>query len=49
MEHRELYSVLYGELNRRKSKKEGIYIYRELIYFTVQQELTQRYKATLLQ
>ena len=34
---------------RRKSKKEGIYVYVELIHFAVQYKLTQYCKATILQ
>ena len=33
----------------RKSKKEGIYVYIELIHFAVHQKLTKHYKATVLQ
>ena len=31
------------------SKKEGMYVYIELIHFVVQQKLTQHCKASLLQ
>ena len=33
----------------RKPKEEGIYVYMWLIYFVVQQKLTQHYKATITQ
>ena len=33
----------------RKFKKEGIYVYTELIHFAVQQKVTQHCKATILQ
>ena len=32
-----------------RSKREGIYVYIQLIHFTVQEKLTQRCKAILLQ
>ena len=34
---------------RRKSKKEGIYVCMWLIYFDIQQKLTQDCKAAILQ
>ena len=33
----------------RRSKREGIYVYTELIHLVVQQKLTQHYKAIILQ
>ena len=48
----ELYSVVCGGLNGKeiqKKKKEGIYVCMWLIYFDIQQKLTQDYKATILQ
>ena len=33
----------------RKSKKEGMYVYIELIHSAVQEKLTQHCKATILQ
>ena len=34
---------------RGKPKREGIYVYTELIHFIAQQKLTQYYKAIILQ
>ena len=50
----ELYSVVCGGLNgkeiqKKKKKKEGIYVCMWLIYFDIQLKLTQDYKATILQ
>ena len=33
----------------RRSRREGIYVYVELIHFIVQQKLTQHCKAIILQ
>ena len=43
------YSLLCGDLNGRKSKTEGIYIYLKLVHFAIQQKLTQHCKATISQ
>lgn len=40
--------VLCGDLMARKSQKEGIYVYMQLIHF-VQQKVTQHCEATILQ
>ena len=58
LQHRELYSMLYGDLNGKKIQKRGdIYIYihthtHQLIHFAVQQKLTyivkQRYSNKIL-
>ena len=37
----ELYSVLCGNLNGKKSKREGIYVSVWLIHFAVQWKLTR--------
>ena len=45
----ELYSVLYGDLNGKKSKQEGTYVYVWLTHFAVHEKLTQQWNATILQ
>ena len=42
-------TLLCGDLNGKKlkKKKEGIYVYAQLIHFVVQQKVTQQYKATI--
>ena len=49
MSHRELYSVLCGDLNGKGIKKRGDISILQLIRFGVQQKLTQHCKATILQ
>ena len=53
IEHGTLFSGLWWpkwEGNpKKKKKKEGIYVCMWLIYFDIQQKLTQDYKATILQ
>ena len=50
-----MHKVLCGDLDGRdrrlggRSKREGIYVYIELIHFGVQQELTHHCKATIPQ
>ena len=34
---------------RWKKKKEGIYVYIQLIHFAIQEKITEHYKATLRQ
>ena len=36
-------------MDEREVKKEGIYVYLQMIYVVVQQKPTQHYKATILQ
>ena len=45
----ELYSVLYGDLNGKKSKQEGTYVHVWLTHFAVCEKLTQQWNATILQ
>ena len=49
VQHRELCLTHCGDLMGRKSEKEGIYVYVQLIHFAVQQKRTQHCKATILQ
>ena len=49
MSHRELYSVLCGDLNGKGIQKRGDISILQLIHFGVQQKLTQHCKATILQ
>ena len=49
-QHRELYSVLCGGLKEKETwKRRDICVCIWLIYFAVQQKLTQHHKATILQ
>ena len=41
--------VEWGHRVGRRSKREGIYVYIQLIYFVVQQKLTQHCKAIMFQ
>ena len=41
--------MLCGDLSGKEIQKEGIYVYVWLIYFAVQQKVTQHCKATILQ
>ena len=41
--------VIVGRAVRERSKRERIYVYIQLIYFVVQQKLTQHCKATIAQ
>ena len=41
--------MLCGDLNGKKIKEEGIYVYVEPVHFAVQYELTQHCKATISQ
>ena len=45
----ELYSVVCGGLNEKEIQKRGIYVCMWLIYFDIQQKLTQNHKAAILQ
>ena len=45
----ELYSVVCGGLNEKEIQKRGIYVCMWLIYFDIQQKLTQNRKAAILQ
>ena len=47
--HRELDSVLFGDLNGKEIQKQEIYVYGCLIHLAVQQKLIQYCKATILQ
>ena len=50
MQNRELYSMLCGDLNGKEIQNTGeIYVYIQLIHFSVQQKLKQCCKATILQ
>ena len=41
--------MLHGDLSGKEIQERVIYVYIQLIYFAVQQKLTQHYKATMLQ
>ena len=42
-------SVLCGDLNGKKSEKEGTYVYIWLTHFAVHEKLTQQWNTTILQ
>ena len=49
LQHKELHSVLCGDLNGKKIKRERMYVNIQLIRFAVQQKRTEECEATILQ
>ena len=47
--HKEVYLMYCDDLRGKEIQKKGIYVYILLIHFTVQQKVTQHWKAAISQ